>query len=460
MRRGVATLGLMTGLGMLVLSGAPPAQAKSSPHRAVGSPWSSPQRLGTSNVPAGLAFGVVGLEMGMAADGSSVTIWTHHGIHVRWRSANGDLGPDQLVAADAVGNGTLAVAPNGTAVIVWAVKQGKQYETRACIRSADGTLRPVRDLGRQLLELLHVTYGPQDGLARFMWAQDPSPPSVGQPGRFVAALGDTGLLSPAQFDDPTQDTDSTALVNTFSALAVNSQGDALIVWLDQASSKLFGRVLSRSGSLGPELTIATSAGASPSPRVSMSPDGVGYVMWANGWGVVARQVNVSGAMGPTLHITRTAAGSNDHTFDVASFSDGRAVVAWGEDNFKSIRGRIVSRIHAGAPFRISSSPSLNLWLVAHGRQAVAVWTDMKTAGEPGGRSLYGLQSRTISANEALGKTATLFPNAGRGFLLSPWSVAVAGNTKDQVAASWLVRNYQPGLHETVRGISVLAAGRR
>jgi len=440
---------------------------------ATESPWSRPQLLGTSRLPH-TVFGETGLAVGMAADGSSLTVWTHHGVHVRWRSVNGHLGPDQLVSptnGTADDNASVAMAANGTAVITWYVNHsspnGPRTEMFSRVRSPNGTLGPVQDLGYQAEDLISTFFGPTDGQARFVWAQYQPTPTPQPHGVFISPFAPPGgLLSPAPLDDPSQDTDSTALVNTIGTSAVDAQGDALIIWVDQHLNKLFGRALSRTGNLGPMLTIADSVDATPDPKVALSADGTGYVIWDSGGGpfglkshIFARQVNVSGAMGPTLSLGRMRDIPNSNSLAVASSSDGHGVVAWNQSNLGPVVGRILSATHAGATFRISSGHANGPWLVATGRQAVAVWTDWKTTVDQatGQHYLFGLHSRTIAESGVLGKPTVLFPQVGHGQYFR--AAAVAGDDKGQIVAAWLVKNYKTGSGQTRPGVSVLQAAK-
>jgi hypothetical protein len=129
-------------------------------------------------------------------------------------------------------------------------------------------------------------------------------------------------------------------------------------------------------------------------------------------------------------------------------------VAWTQ-GYDPILGRIVSRTHVGAPFRISPH-GLNPWLIADGRRAVAVWTDVRTVRR---HDRYGLESRTISTSGTLATPVNVFPATERGSVLAPWSVAVAGNARGQVAASWLVRS-QAGSGRKVARVRVLMTQRK
>ncbi len=454
-RRLLLVLICVLGVGMLPSA----ALARVRQRSAAPSVWTAPQLLGTSRLPK-VVFGEVGLAVGMAADGSSLTVWNSHGIHARWRSANGQLGPDQLVAPNVIDDGKVAMAPNGTAVIVWFVSHGEQSEAFARVRSADGQLGQVRDLGDQLdSPLFRVTYGPRDGLARFMWAQ------ALPHGAFIAPLSATGGLLPAMpLDDPSQDTDGNV---SDASVAVNAAGDSLIVWVNRSLDKVLGRALSRAGSLGPILTIANAASfAGAEPEVALSPSGTGYVVWREGGGptanggwdfvthVFARQVNLSGAMGSTLPIGQIFSDPGTHVANVATFGDGRAVVAWSQGSESVVTGRILSRTHAGAPFRISSAEGLDPWLVAAGRRAIAVWTDWSKARQ----QPYGLKSRTIAESGGLGTPEVVFPQTGRGQYFR--ANAVAGNAKGQLVAAWLVQNYKATSRSRRRGVSVLVAAAR
>jgi hypothetical protein len=426
------------------------------------SSWTKPQIVGIAGRHSVLLSGI-------AANGGSLTVWNRQGVRARWRDAHGHLSPEQLISPPGVSAGldTMAVAANGTAVIVY----GEGRAEFARLRFPDGRLGPAQDVTDSLSggRLYDVVFGPSDGLPRVLWGQVTEPKHPGPQGLFIAPVdANTGPASPLPFDDPAQDTDGTSILNTVVATAVNASGDAVVVWVDQHLGQLRSRVLLHSGQLGPLLTLSrpgAPVSIFPYPRVSLSPAGVGHALWAEGdpsstQTLHARQVSTSGGLGPILSVGRVRGLGIASALDVASFSNGRSLAIWAGSGFGPVEGRMLSATGAAAPFVIAKRPSNDPHVVAAGQRAIALWGyEAKVrVGHSRPRLTLGLRSRSISASGSQSPVFDLFPAERGGYLRANYSqtVDLVGNAAGAAIATWQTAMTYAGR----KGPVVLLAGRK
>lgn len=422
--------------------------------------WTRPVELGRFRGGADMRFPLVGV----ARDGSSLTVWQEHwDVKARWRAANGQLGPEQRITPPADGKritevnnnlGTqLAVAPDGTAVILWQITAGREphafglpghQELYARIRSRSGRLSPV--------ERVSSNSGGGDSAVFFgsstVWAvsgeaADPADPTRG--GVFLQSFTSTLGAGPRirLNTAPVWDDDA--------AVAVDRRGNALIVWGEELDSggnagRVLARTLPRDGVLGSLLTISrpgVRASNLPLPRLVLDPSGRGYVVWGEASAPLdparleARQVSTTGQLGPTLTLVRQIdPQASPMPVDAAAFGDGRAIVAWANGRYGPVYGRILSANRAGRTFLISEKryrqehhPSV----VASGNRATVLWRycTFDRRYRFGGKC--GFRSRTVGATGRRGSVATLLPLRGDAFIEH---ATLAGNAAGNLIAAW------------------------
>jgi hypothetical protein len=122
-------------------------------------------------------------------------------------------------------------------------------------------------------------------------------------------------------------------------VAVDRHGDALLAWpafdesLPGSMYRIQARARSRSGRLGPIVTLSKPGPAPAWPQVAVDDEGGGIVAWQQNdgrtnWRVAARRVGRGGTLGPILMLS--AEGWIANLPQVAMAPGRRAVVAWTE----------------------------------------------------------------------------------------------------------------------------------
>jgi hypothetical protein len=176
------------------------------------------------------------------------------------------------------------------------------------------------------------------------------------------------------------------------ALAVDRQGEALLVWeaCDLATAGCYhqvqARTLTRRGRLGPVVNVSELGPAVALPKAASDDHGDTVVAWEQhdthtNWRIAARRVGRNGSLGSILMLTPDGAiGSNPQ---VAVAASGRALVVWTEYQASAASGSwstVARNVFAGG----SVGPRIELGggspeapAVAIDRRGVAVvaWTD-------------------------------------------------------------------------------------
>ncbi len=129
---------------------------------------------------------------------------------------------------------------------------------------------------------------------------------------------------------PIRDVTAPGWSGNSATVAVDRQGDALLVWsgCDETKSYCYSQTQARfapagGGPLGPVLTLSPS-GSSSWPEVAADDDGDAAVVWQQDAVVMGRRVSASGALGPL----QTMSAAQSSTPSVAVEPDGRALVTW------------------------------------------------------------------------------------------------------------------------------------
>jgi hypothetical protein len=175
------------------------------------------------------------------------------------------------------------------------------------------------------------------------------------------------------------------------ALAVDRQGDALLVWeaCDLRTAGCYhqvqARALARSGRLGRIVNVSELGPPVAWPKVASDDDGDSVVVWEQyghtNWQIAARRINRSGTLGNVLMLTPDGPiGSHPQ---VAVAPGGRALVVWTEYHASSSSGSwstVARHVFAdgsvGPPLELGGG-SAEAPAVAMDRRGVAVvaWTD-------------------------------------------------------------------------------------
>ena len=261
-------------------------------------------------------------------DGDAVVVWdafngAEYGVYARRVSRTGTLGP--VLALSATGviiHGTdVAVDSDGDAVVTWAEwhSDGSVYPMmRRLSRSGSPSAATVLSLSPARAEPPAVAFD-REGDAVLAWAND----NVVQ-GRTLSASGTLGPLE-------TMSPNLSPIDRHFTAeVTVDRDGDALVTWLhwtaaDQ-SNQVWGRWVSRSGTLGTvrQLTPSTQPDL-VNYSVAGDLDGDVMLTWDrfhNGY-LYGRQITRTGTLSPLVFVTTYG---RLHT--VAVDDDGDGVVVY------------------------------------------------------------------------------------------------------------------------------------
>jgi hypothetical protein len=280
-------------------------------------------------------------KVAMDSAGDAVFIWRRDdgGSDFRWgalytrsRSADGSLSPIQRLSPR-VPEGSeqgVAVDPQGNAYFVWRTWDNGDFQIRARVRSADGTLGPTRTL--------------RTTSSRAEFASDPMV-AVGTSGRAVFTWGyslddgtdlietrsmsASGQLSPVQTVGPV----GTKYSND---LGVDSQGRATFVWeglgkQDGSGFAELTRVMAPSGELGPVERLSKVGGKGTAPQVEVTPSGRAVFHWSEyksgTMTLVTRVRTADGTLRP-IQVLTSFDSSQSWNSELAVAPTGEAVYCW------------------------------------------------------------------------------------------------------------------------------------
>jgi len=276
-------------------------------------------------------------EFDAAIDATGATIvvwlWPDGPVAVRAMTASGVLGTVRTVSglglAEELTDPRIAVAPNGDAVVVWREfnsEDGGAIE--AVRRSASGALGTVRDLsgpgkdpGRAQVALF------PDGSALIVWDEEGF--EAGATSRIAArTMTAAGQLGPAEY------LSGSGNIGHRPVVAVDQRGTAVVVWrrIEATRHRLQIRERLATGELG---TVETLAEVPPeeanlAPQLAIDPEGNALVVWQESDGskqrIKARIRTASGTLGATQ--TLSPAGQDAFEPHVAVDANGNAVVVW------------------------------------------------------------------------------------------------------------------------------------
>jgi hypothetical protein len=225
----------------------------------------------------------------------------------------------------------------------------------------------------------------------------------------------------AEFDEPvdmSRNGDNVSLPH----VAIDANGDALVVWRNDTTDEIHGRTLSASGAAGGFEGFSPNGQVSfGGARVAMDALGNALVVWENNSAlrIQARTRSAEGVRGPIERVSRVD--QNTRSPQVALDAAGNALIVWlyGADRqFARTRSAAgdYSRIRAITPSgqhngQYTIKPQL---AVNAGGDGVVVWKNSKN---------NSLQARAVSTAGVIGPTVTL-DRAGDGRILHEAKVAI------------------------------------
>jgi hypothetical protein len=318
----------------------------------------------------------------------------------------------------AVGHGAenpqVALDAEGDALMVWTCRdiQGN-LRVQARARPAAGGLGPVQTLSA----VGYSAIDPQiavdaDGDALIVWTRLASPQPASQ--IQLRTRSKTGALGPIQ-------SIGTAAWSAHPRIALDADGDALIVWAHKVGEEpvhyaIRGRTRSAGGALGPILNLSADLHTG-NPQVAVAANGDALVVWGQ-WvvstaeqSIRARAVSADGVLGPILLLSQP--GGRPRAHQVAIDSDGDALVVWERDrgSHPGIEARARSAAGALGPIVTLSSAGAHAYSPQLGFDADGDGLIVWSRQDAGGSSR--IQARARSAAGVLGPVQTL--TAGHDF---------------------------------------------
>jgi hypothetical protein len=381
------------------------------------------------------------LDVAMDTNGNALVLWDRFNgtktlVQGRYHPASGGyqgLKTFSRTTQDAIGPHA-AFDAAGNAVIVWQilVHQGgsapDKHRIEAETRSASGTLGPLTDISpvnEDASAPLDVASAP-DGFAIAGWIEvdgADSGPSATHWRQVEVATGPSADLTtvaaapagpaataPGAWTAP-EDLSPAGIWALEQAVGMDSNGNALIVWIRDRDSAVLARRRLVDGTLTPIQTVGPQG---RTLRVAVSSNGDAAIMWLTSDGtnnrVQARRLSASGALGPLL--TVSDAGQNAREPDIDMDSAGNAVMTWGRSDGTDYRTelRTLSADGTLTPTQVLSPAGASVFdprvAVDSDGDAMVVWWGVV----PGSSVPYfRVQARTRTAGGTLGERLTLSP---------------------------------------------------
>jgi len=282
---------------------------------------------------------VGGPDVAVAADGTATVVWSARAgggefrVFARGIGADGTPGATQQLSAtgqDALAP-RVALAPDGTATVVWVRSDGANFLVQARRIAPGGTPEEgTKDLSASGRDSAapQVAVAP-DGTATVVWKRFDGSHYFVQERRILP--------------DGTREASSHPLSETKQdavepQVGVAADGTATVVWsrFDGSSSIVQERQVGPDGE-PEEATLSLSAGEKSAiqPRVAVAADGTATVVWdrfdGSNWIVQAQRLSATGlAVGGVLNLS--AAGGNAAEPQLALDEEGAAMIVWDRFN--------------------------------------------------------------------------------------------------------------------------------
>jgi hypothetical protein len=277
-------------------------------------------------------------QVAVAPDGTSTVVWSAqaggaYGVYARRIAPDGlrgqivQLSPAATSQTEDALAPQVAVAPDGSAVVVWIRSDGANFVVQARWIAPDGTLGETQGLSATGQDAA----GPQvaispDGVATVVWKRFNGAQKV-----FVVKerridsggpLGETQDLSVSAAGKDAVDPQ----------VAVSDDGTATVVWsrYDGSNSIVQARRVAPNGTLEAAADLSAAGQNAVQPQVAVAPDGTAAVVWVRSDGsnaiVQERRIGPSGTLGPANDLSAT--GRDSAEAQIALGPDGSATVVW------------------------------------------------------------------------------------------------------------------------------------
>lgn len=265
-------------------------------------------------------------QVDVAPDGTATVVWQrYNGFHYLAQAKRidpeGNAEASTKTLSESKGDAVepqVAVAPDGTATVVWSRFDGSDSIVQARRVDALGALGAIEGLSSSGGSAVQPQVGVDaEEAATVVWTRFNGSDWIVQGQRIDSAgvpQGGTTDLSAAAGGDAAEP-----------ELAIDPEGAATVVWtrLAGSDSSVQARRLDSAGApVGAPVTLSSSGDAAD-PRLATAPDGAATVLWSrfdgSSWRVQRRDFDAGGTLGAT------------ETLSAAGRSAGDPALAWGDD---------------------------------------------------------------------------------------------------------------------------------
>ena len=419
---------------------------------------------------------------GMASDGSFVIVWASgnpfgaspnqdgswQGVYgQRYNSAGVAQGAEfrsNTWINQSQFDPQVAVRPSGEFVVVWTTTYqpdsccgydvfGQRYDAAGAAQGAEFPINQGANLGSQ-----HEPAIASDASGNFIVTWQSSQEGIGNSGIYARRFNASGSPLADEFHVNT----TTAFHQTAPDVAVDADGDFVVVWVDGAldlsGDSVYGQRYNSSGvPQGGEFRVNTTTSASQNrPSIAMDSSGNFVVAFENqvtggdasGTGISAQRFNAAGvAQGGEFRVNTFTTG-NQSAPSVAMESDGPFLITWQSANQDGSGIGVYGQRYnaAGAPlggeFRVNTtttSDQADPFVAAAGGAAVVVW---RSDGQDGsGSGAYG-QRYALPAPGPPGtlQFSTSAYTVGEGVGPATVTVTRTGGSSGTVSVSYATSN--------------------
>jgi hypothetical protein len=328
-----------------------------------------PSAPSTGEGPSALDLSPAGQDAGapqvaVAADDTATVVWSagdgsNFAVYERRIGPGGAPGPVKLLStpSEDAFSPRVAVAPDGTATVVWVGFDGSYFLIYGRRIGADGTLGSIKSLsvtGRDAGEP-DLAVAP-DGTATVVWKRFDG---------FHYLIKERRIKPDGAFAEESSHTLSEVHQDaTEPAVAVAAGGAAIVAWsrFDASNTVIQAVRIAPGGTPDPSASNLSLAGRDAvQPTVAVGSDGVATVAWSRFDGsdtiVQERQISAAGVVDPAPH-DLSAAGQNAAEPDLAVGPNGTVTAVWERydgGNFVVQERRIAAGVPGASTRNLSAS---------------------------------------------------------------------------------------------------------
>jgi len=320
-------------------------------------------------------------QIAIAPDGSATVVWSRLNgadsiAQAATRPPGGSFGPavDLSASGETADRPQIAIAPSGAATVVWYGFNGTNFIVQAATRPPGGSFGAAVDLsatGQNAFQ--HQIAVAPDGTTTAVWqrsngAHDIIQAATRPPGGSFGAAVDLSATGQNAFDPQ---------------IAFATDGAVTAVWRRSNGVNSIVQAATRppGGSFGPAVDLSAAGQDAGQPRITFATNGAATVVWIRNNGansiVQAATRPPGGSFGPAVDLSATGQGAFQPQIEIAP--DGAATVVWIRNNGPNFIVQAATRPPGssfGAPVDLSatgqnaSEPQV---AIAPDGAATAVW---------------------------------------------------------------------------------------